>query len=104
MDTIAVDSGELTAIAETVLRSGADTLVIGYPRNQSGETTKQTEYVEQFAEKLRDLPVKIEFRDESLTSVLAERRLSSMKKPYVKSDIDAMAACIILEQYLEELS
>ena len=41
------------------------------------------------------------FKDESLTSVLAEERLKSYKKPYSKGDIDAHAATIILEDYLE---
>lgn len=77
-------------------------IVVGYPRNQSGEATEQTHKVEQFVEQLREFyDGKIEFQDESLTSVLAEQRLKSYKKPYSKADIDAHAATIILEDYLE---
>ena len=99
--TIEVDGSEIQAIAEVVLKEQADALILGYPRNQQGEATAQTQYVEMFAERLKDLDVKILYQDESLTSVLAEQRLISHKKPYTKSDIDAQAAAIILQDYLE---
>jgi len=100
-DTIEVDGNELKAIAEIVIREGADTIIVGYPRNQQGETTAQTNYVENFAKGLEDIADNIIFQDESLTSVIAEQRLVSMKKPYTKGDIDAQAAAIILEDYME---
>lgn len=100
-DTIEVDGNELSKIAEIVIREGAKTIVIGYPRNQQGETTAQTQYVERFASQLEDIADDIVFQDESLTSVMAENRLIAMKKPYVKGDIDAQAAAIILEDYME---
>ncbi len=100
-DTIEVDGHEREAIIELVLREGADTLVIGYPRNQAGEPTAQTAYAEAFAKTLQDSVPHIVFQDESLTSVLAEERLVAQKKPYKKGDIDAAAAAIILQDYLE---
>jgi len=100
-DTIEVDGNELKAIAEIVIREGADTIIVGYPRNQQGETTAQTNYVENFAKGLEDIADNIIFQDESLTSVIAEQRLVSMKKQYTKGDIDAQAAAIILEDYME---
>jgi putative Holliday junction resolvase len=102
-DTIEVDGNELSKIAEIVIREGAKTIVVGYPRNQSGETTAQTTYVERFASQLEDIAEEIVFQDESLTSVMAENRLIDMKKPYTKGDIDAQAAAIILEDYMETL-
>jgi len=99
--TIIVDGSEIAAIAEIVIKERADTLVIGYPRNQQGEATTQTQYVERFAEQLKDLDVEIVFQDESLTSVLAEQRLIAYKRPYTKGDIDAQAATIILQDYVE---
>jgi len=102
-DTIVVDGDELRKIAELVVREGAKTIIVGYPRNQQGETTAQTSYVEQFSEGLRDIAENIIFQDESLTSVMAENRLIDMKKPYTKGDIDAQAAAIILEDYMETL-
>ncbi|RWZ78174.1 MAG: Holliday junction resolvase RuvX [Candidatus Microsaccharimonas sossegonensis] len=100
-DTIAVDGNELSKIAEIMIREGAKTIIVGYPRNQLGETTAQTCYVEQFADKLKNIAEEIVFQDESLTSVIAENRLKNTKNPYTKGDIDAQAAAIILEDYME---
>lgn len=99
--TIEVDGNEIASITEVVLKENADIIVVGYPRNQSGEATAQTNYVEKFTEQLEDLGKKIVFQDESLTSVLAEQQLISHKKPYSKGDIDAQAAAIILQDYVE---
>jgi len=99
--TIEVDGGEIAAIAEIVIKEQADTLVLGYPRNQQGEATTQTAYVEQFAERLADIDARVVYQDESLTSVLAEQRLKSYNRPYAKGDIDAQAAAIILQDYVE---
>jgi len=101
-ETVLVDGNEIEAIGEIVIREGAETIVVGYPRNQSGEATAQTNYVELFAERLAPLEVTVVFQDESLTSVLAEEQLKSYKKPYTKADIDAQAAAIILEDYMEQ--
>ena len=103
-DTIEVDGSELERIARVVVDEGVDTLVVGYPRNQSGEATAQTEYVETFAEQLKDMASHLDFQDESLTSVLAEQQLKSYGRPYSKGDIDARAAAIILQDYLESHS
>jgi len=84
-----------------VIKEGADAIVVGYPRNQQGEATAQTKYVENFVERLKDFDKEIIFQDESLTSVLAEQQLISHKRPYTKGDIDSQAAAIILQDYLE---
>jgi putative Holliday junction resolvase len=102
IDTVEVDGHEVQRIAEHIVRESPAAVVIGYPRNQSGEATAQTAFVEAFAEKLKDIAPKIVFQDESLTSVLAEQRLQSYKKPYAKADIDAQAAAMILQDYLEQ--
>ncbi|MDD3035406.1 MAG: Holliday junction resolvase RuvX [Candidatus Saccharimonadaceae bacterium] len=100
-DTIDVDGNELETIAEIIVREGANIVVVGYPRNQAGEPTKQTEYVKEFASRLTDMATEIVFQDESLTSVMAEQQLADYKKPYTRADIDALAAAIILQDYIE---
>lgn len=99
--TIEVDGNEITAIADLIIQQRAQVLVIGYPRNQQGEATAQTNYVENFAKQLEEFGPELVFQDESLTSVIAEQRLIAQKKPYTKGDIDAQAASIILQDYLE---
>lgn len=101
LQTVEVDGNELEEIARIISWQDADVLVLGYPRNQAGEATAQTEYVEEFAKTLEDVTDKIVFQDESLTSVMAEQRLKSSNKPYTKGDIDSHAAAIILQDYLE---
>lgn len=101
-DTISVDGNELERIARLVVDENVDVVVVGYPRNQAGEPTAQTAYVEEFAKQLADIAPKLVFQDESLTSVLAEQRLKSYGKPYEKADIDAQAAALILQDYLEQ--
>lgn len=100
-ETIEVDGNEIEAIAEIITKENAKTLVIGYPRNQAGEPTAQTKYVEEFASKLLYIAPNIVFQDESLTSVIAEQQLAGYNRPYSKGDIDAQAAAIILQDYLE---
>ncbi len=80
----------------------ATTVVVGLPRNLSGEDTAQTKAVEAFAEELKAHfdQVSIEWQDEALTSREAERLLKEGGKPYVKGDIDAQAARLILEDYI----
>jgi putative Holliday junction resolvase len=101
-DTVEVDGNEIERIAQLVVSEKADTVVVGYPRNQSGEPTAQTAYVENFAKQLADIAPDLVFQDESLTSVLAEQRLKGYGRPYSKGDIDAQAAAIILQDYMEQ--
>ncbi len=101
-DTIAMNEATFRKdIVDLVVALGASTIVIGYPRNQSGESTAQTAYVEQRANELQDIDANVVFQDESLTSVLAEQRLKARSRSYDKAAIDAEAATIILQDYLE---
>lgn len=101
LETIEVDGGEYDTIVRMQQQSGADTIVVGYPRNQSGEPTAQTRYVEGFVQPLIERGLTVVFQDESLTSVAAEQRLQASGKPYARGDIDALAATLILQDYLE---
>lgn len=105
LTTIEVDGSEHQQILKLLQEESAQTLVVGYPRNQQGEVTLQTAYVESFVENLKRnslFAAEVVYQDESLTSVMAEQQLTAHKKPYTKSDIDARAASIILQDYIEE--
>jgi putative holliday junction resolvase len=103
LTTLVVDGTELERIKQLIADERAEVLVIGYPRNQSGEATAQTQYVEGVAAQLEGVAAKLVFQDESLTSVMAEQRLNARGGRYEKGDIDAEAAAIILQDYLELL-
>lgn len=98
-----VGSAELI---ETIKRRGPfDAVVVGLPRNLDGSDTPQTLAVRRFSDdilwnKLRIEPV---FQDEAATSSVAEERLKESGKKYRPEDIDAEAAAIILQDYLDSL-
>lgn len=98
--TIDVDEHVVDAIARIVEQEKADLIVVGMPRNQSGETTAQTASVQDFAAKLEGI-ASLVFQDESLTSVHAEKILESRGQSYMRGDIDSLAASLILQDYLE---
>lgn len=102
LGTIEVDGDELRQIAEYAVRDQIEAFIVGYPRNQSGEPTAQTAYVEEFSKNLTDIAPVI-FQDESLTSVLATEQLQRSGRGYSKGDVDAGAAALILQDYLETL-
>lgn len=101
LTTIDVDGSEYDVIKQLVADTQPDVVIVGYPRNQSGETTAQTRVSEDFARKIRHFDVSVVFQDESVTSVLAQQYLQQSGRPYTKADIDAHAAAIILGDYLE---
>jgi len=70
-----------------------------------GKVGRQGEKVYDFVTKLRDYTqVPVEFRDERLTTVLANRQIKAvgMKKSRGKIRDDAVAAALILQSYLDE--
>ena len=98
-----VDGTEWEMIDRIAKMNNTNIFVIGLPRSNEGNETQQSVYVRQFAKKLTEkIPdARIRFQDESLTSVQAEERLKMRKKAYEKGDIDAEAATIILQDYVE---
>lgn len=95
--------GALGRLAGIIKDENIEKLVVGMPFLPSGPLGSQAEDVLRFVEELKTLGISIDFEDEVLTSVEAERRLRSLKNPnFQKGDVDAMAACIILESYLRK--
>ena len=100
---ITVDGTEWQEIEKLAKLYSTNWFVLGLPRSNEGNETKQSQYVRSFAKELLEkIPnAKIRFQDESLTSVEAEDRLKARKKNYEKGEIDAEAATIILQDFLE---
>ena len=97
------DGSEWQEIRRIANLNNTNFFVLGLPRSNEGNETKQTLYVRGFARMLAKMipGAKIRFQDESLTSVEAESRLKAHKKKYEKGDIDAEAATIILQDFIE---
>ena len=96
----------LEEIKEIVLSNDVKTVVLGLPKNMNNTLGKQAEKTFDFGEKLSEtLPgVDLIFRDERLTTVLAERMLleGELSRKRRNMVIDKIAAEIILQDYLDE--
>jgi putative Holliday junction resolvase len=86
-----------------------DLLVVGLPYNVDGSENVMSETVRRFAAQLTEryaLPVRL--TDERYSSIEAEDRIRSergaglRKRRVAKGDVDAAAACVILERWLTE--
>lgn len=79
-------------------------VIVGLPRNLAGFDTPQTLAVRRYADDmLSRIGIDPIYQDEAATSQVAEERLKASGKTYVKADIDAEAASIILQDYLDSL-
>ncbi len=94
---------ELTRLAAE--EDGLASLVVGLPRRLDGSPNEMTPRVQSFAAALRArLAVPVVLQDERLTSREAESRLALREKDWRarKKQLDAAAAAIILQDYLDE--
>ncbi len=103
IDTINALEEASEQLAKIIKDRDVEKIVIGLPRNLSGDETAQSLVVQELTKKL-NIPDSIEviWQDESLTSVKAEEELEARGKPFEKGDVDALAATYILEDYLRE--
>jgi putative Holliday junction resolvase len=93
-------------LRDLAMAKGVDRLVVGLPTGLSGREGPQAAVVRQFADALAaavgpEIPVV--FWDERLTTVVAERMLheSGRRRRRQKGDVDAVAAAVILQGYLD---
>jgi len=99
------DSLAIKAIIDVVNQKEVGQIIVGLPRSLDGSLGWQVEKVKQFIRRLRrHTKVKMDYRDERLTTVMARRlrRVSGGKKGRGKGGDDAQAAAIILQSYLDE--
>ncbi len=101
---------DTTKIIEFIKEYQCDTVVIGLPKKLDGTDSPQTEKVYEFRKmlenKLRSMGMKnveIEWQDERLTTVMAEKVLidADVSRAKRKKVIDKQAAVIILQSYLD---
>ena len=99
----------LSWLKDYVSRERVDRIVIGYPRHMNGEDSETVPAIRACEEQIRkQLPeMQVVEWDERFTSVLAHQAMiaGGMKKKdrQDKAQVDRLAACIILESYLESL-
>ena len=95
----------LEEVAELARSRGVERIVLGLPRNMDGSEGPRAEKSRAFASELRELGFEVVFVDERRTTVEAHGILSEAGKKGKKKRqrIDAVAAALILETYLNGL-
>lgn len=95
---------DLEALAAMLRDREVTTFVVGLPLNMDGSEGPAARSARTFADKVAaQFSVRVEMFDERLTSFEAEERLRGMpiKKGAKKPAIDAIAAVVILEGWIE---
>ncbi len=79
-------------------------IIIGIPLNMKGEETIMSKYIRKFSQSISSLnDMEIIFVNELLTSKDAEKTLKNREGIQdIKEKIDPVAACLIMENYLDE--
>lgn len=91
-------------IAEIVNTNNVKVIVLGLPLNMDGSSGERVEKTKEFAKVLSNYTdAKIDFLDERLTSISAEKILISadVSRKKRKEVIDKLSATIILQDYLD---
>lgn len=94
----------LEEIARLAHSEEAALVVVGLPISLDGQLHDQARSVQRFAERLRKmLDVPLVYADEMLSTVRAEERLraAGVRPNRIRERIDAEAAAVILDEYLD---
>ncbi|MBQ4519332.1 MAG: Holliday junction resolvase RuvX [Bacteroidaceae bacterium] len=96
-------------ILDYVKREQVERIIVGLPRQNSGEYSENMRRITPFVNRLKNLlsDVPIEYVDERFTSVLAHHTIleAGLKKKdrQNKALVDEISACIILQTYMESM-
>lgn len=95
---------DFTAIAGLIAQYDAERLIVGLPRTLRGEEGPQAQRVRRYIEALSAaIAAPVSFQDERYTSAEAEDRLAETRRKRRRpGDVDAAAAAIILQDYLNQ--
>jgi putative Holliday junction resolvase len=97
---------DFDAIAQLVEKYGVERVVVGYPRSLDGTVGEQAEKVGRYAAGLAEvLDVPVILWDERFSTVSAERlmREAGLRGKKRRERVDAVAAAVILQDYLDSL-
>ena len=96
------ESSDINAILAIIDQNQVGVVVAGLPLSMKGDIGSQAEKVQGFVQELSEhTKIPIEYRDEHLTTVEAQRLMKMTKKGRRDRD-DAVAAALILQEYLDE--
>ena len=92
------------AIVATALEEEAQQIVVGLPRSLSGSDGPAARSVRDEVAELRTVAgehLPVELHDERFTTVTATRQLREAGRRRVRDSVDAAAAAVILQSYLD---
>jgi putative Holliday junction resolvase len=93
---------DFEAVDRLVKELGVQRVVVGLPLSLNGEMGPQARRVSRYARALAQaLDVPVELYDESYSTLTAEELLSQNPSKHRQVPIDAAAAAVILQEYLE---
>lgn len=100
-------TGFLARLKELIRVKEVELILVGMPRNMDGSYGPAALKVQEFVAVLKDVvAVPIKLWDERLTSAQANRFLieGNVRRADRKAKVDKMAAAILLQSYLDNLS
>jgi putative Holliday junction resolvase len=95
---------DINKISGFIKQYDVEKVLLGLPKNMNGTIGPQSELVKEFGDKIKNkLKIEVDYWDERLTSVAAERVLidADLSRKKRKTVIDEVAAVLILQNYLE---
>jgi putative Holliday junction resolvase len=94
---------DVSRIAELCEKYQTNHILLGLPRNMDGTLGVQAKKVQTFAEQLQKAGFRIQYWDERMTTVSAERLLiqAGTRREKRKKVVDQIAAALILQGYLD---
>ncbi len=96
-------------LKDYLAKEPVDEVVIGHPYQMNGEDSESMQYIQPFINRFKKVfpTIPLKEYDERFTSVLAHQAMiaGGMKKSQRqnKANVDKIAACIILEGYLDSI-
>lgn len=97
----------LERLQQLVREKDVELIVLGMPRNMDGSHGPAAQKVREFADRVRNaVTVPLVLWDERLSSVQAQRMLreAGHKAKQQRGKVDASAAAILLQSYLDSIS
>lgn len=95
---------DIAHIIDIIKKNNVDRLICGLPYNMEGQEQKIAIQTREFVAKIIErYQISVTFVDERLSSVMAEEMLKQTEKDWKKrkAKLDAVAASIILQDYLD---
>ena len=103
LQTLTNDENFTDKLLTIIENNQVERVIVGLPRGLDGQDTGQTEFVRAFVLQLASsVKLPMLFQDEALSSRRAKEELELRGLDYDKGDVDALAAALILEDYLRD--